>query len=48
MIDKVRKALTGKRSRVILILSFTFFLVKGLAWLALWAYAMYYGYSLFD
>ena len=48
MIDKVRKALTGKRSRVILILSFTFFLVKGLAWLAIWAYAMYYGYTFFE
>lgn len=48
MIDRVRKALTGKRSRVIMALSFTFFLLKGLAWLALWSYAMYFGYTFFD
>jgi len=48
MIDRIKKVLTGKNSRVIMILSFTFFLVKGLIWLAIAFYSMYLGYTFWD
>jgi len=35
MIEKIKKYLTENRTRAIMILTFTFFLVKGLAWIAL-------------